>query len=590
MVSEKHCNFLINTGDATAADIEALGEEVRRRVSRRRSASTCEWEIRRIGVPAGGVKELPHEARRRPDGRSVGRARGVAGQRPRLRRRPAGGRLRRLRRSTSAATSWRWCARWSRGPTWSSTRCTAASARTAASRACSNLLGIPYTHSGVLASALAMDKPMAKRVFAAAGIRCPDGSGHGRPHGLSAAIPSPRALRRQADQRRLQRRRHASCARATTSRVRDRASNGSSAPRVAGRALHPRPRAHRRRDGRPRAGRDGAAVSHTASTTTRPNTPTARTDHLIPAPIPQAGLSTRRCAWRKLAHEALGCRGVSRSDFRYDDTAERRAESALSARGQHAARHDAAVAGARAGASTRHLVPRAGRLDGGERAMRRLIAAIRSCGRTPCARAQGPARASPTRPQALAARQPPGRASGAAALRCIAAGRRRRDLAGSRRAAGSVARWPRLGDAPASRPQRRCSASRSSSVLADGRNETTSSQVLARRRRAAGRADLRRRSRGGARAAADPALGRDARPSSAACRTRSTCASPRPRRWRSGSSSSSCSCSAATASVIADAASQRFANLLVVVGAGRAGARRRAAGHAGDASRSCAGA
>ena len=31
-VSEKHCNFLINTGDATAADIETLGENVRRRV------------------------------------------------------------------------------------------------------------------------------------------------------------------------------------------------------------------------------------------------------------------------------------------------------------------------------------------------------------------------------------------------------------------------------------------------------------------------------------------------------------------------------------------------------------------------------
>jgi D-alanine-D-alanine ligase len=38
-----------------------------------------------------------------------------------------------------------------------------------------NLLGIPYTHSGLLASALAMDKPMAKRVFAANNIRCPDG-------------------------------------------------------------------------------------------------------------------------------------------------------------------------------------------------------------------------------------------------------------------------------------------------------------------------------------------------------------------------------------------------------------------------------
>ena len=38
-----------------------------------------------------------------------------------------------------------------------------------------DLLGIPYTHSGVLASALAMDKPMAKRVFASAGLRCPAG-------------------------------------------------------------------------------------------------------------------------------------------------------------------------------------------------------------------------------------------------------------------------------------------------------------------------------------------------------------------------------------------------------------------------------
>jgi D-alanine-D-alanine ligase len=38
-----------------------------------------------------------------------------------------------------------------------------------------DLMAIPYTHSGVLASALAMDKPMAKRVFASAGLRCPQG-------------------------------------------------------------------------------------------------------------------------------------------------------------------------------------------------------------------------------------------------------------------------------------------------------------------------------------------------------------------------------------------------------------------------------
>jgi len=50
-VSEQHCNFLINTGAASAADLEALGEEVRRRV---RAASGIElaWEIKRIGVPS----------------------------------------------------------------------------------------------------------------------------------------------------------------------------------------------------------------------------------------------------------------------------------------------------------------------------------------------------------------------------------------------------------------------------------------------------------------------------------------------------------------------------------------------------------
>jgi len=48
MVSEKHTNFLINTGNATAADIEALGEEVRQRVYDR-FGIRLEWEIRRAG-------------------------------------------------------------------------------------------------------------------------------------------------------------------------------------------------------------------------------------------------------------------------------------------------------------------------------------------------------------------------------------------------------------------------------------------------------------------------------------------------------------------------------------------------------------
>ncbi|WP_427969532.1 UDP-N-acetylmuramate dehydrogenase [Altererythrobacter sp.] len=49
-VSEKHTNFLINTGEATSADIEGLGEEVRRRVYEH-SGVQLEWEIQRVGRP-----------------------------------------------------------------------------------------------------------------------------------------------------------------------------------------------------------------------------------------------------------------------------------------------------------------------------------------------------------------------------------------------------------------------------------------------------------------------------------------------------------------------------------------------------------
>jgi UDP-N-acetylmuramate dehydrogenase len=48
-VSEMHCNFLINLGNATAADIETLGEKVRHRV-KENSGIDLEWEIKRIGV------------------------------------------------------------------------------------------------------------------------------------------------------------------------------------------------------------------------------------------------------------------------------------------------------------------------------------------------------------------------------------------------------------------------------------------------------------------------------------------------------------------------------------------------------------
>jgi UDP-N-acetylmuramate dehydrogenase len=57
-VSEKHCNFLINDANATAEDIEQLGETVRARV-KAQSGILLEWEINRIGIPAEGRPAVP---------------------------------------------------------------------------------------------------------------------------------------------------------------------------------------------------------------------------------------------------------------------------------------------------------------------------------------------------------------------------------------------------------------------------------------------------------------------------------------------------------------------------------------------------
>ena len=57
MVSEMHCNFLINTGTATAHDLELLGETVRARVLAT-SGVRLEWEIKRVGR-AGKEGEVP---------------------------------------------------------------------------------------------------------------------------------------------------------------------------------------------------------------------------------------------------------------------------------------------------------------------------------------------------------------------------------------------------------------------------------------------------------------------------------------------------------------------------------------------------
>jgi len=56
-MSEMHCNFIINDAEATAADIETLGETVRARVFET-SGIMLEWEIKRIGVPLSGAAAM----------------------------------------------------------------------------------------------------------------------------------------------------------------------------------------------------------------------------------------------------------------------------------------------------------------------------------------------------------------------------------------------------------------------------------------------------------------------------------------------------------------------------------------------------
>ena len=61
-MSEKHCNFMINTGDATAFDLEQLGEDVRKKV-RSQSDVLLRWEIKRIGefLPSQSLSRADHE-------------------------------------------------------------------------------------------------------------------------------------------------------------------------------------------------------------------------------------------------------------------------------------------------------------------------------------------------------------------------------------------------------------------------------------------------------------------------------------------------------------------------------------------------
>lgn len=182
------------------------------------------------------------------------------------------------------------------------------------------MLKIPYTHSGVLASALAMDKPMAKRIFEAAGLRCPKGVTLSLDQLVKKdPLPRPFVVKPAAegssvgvyivlenDNRPL-------------SVIMPQPIPSPQPPTpylveeyIAGReitvaVLNNKPLGVT--EIRPLSGFYDYTNKYTDG----------KTEHLCPAPLPKNKYDEVMDLALK-AHQALGCRGLSRADFRFDDT------------------------------------------------------------------------------------------------------------------------------------------------------------------------------------------------------------------------------------------------------------------------------
>ena len=182
-----------------------------------------------------------------------------------------------------------------------------------------DLMEIPYTHSGVLASALALDKPAAKQLFVAAGLRCPDGmvvpraallagDPMARPYvvkptaeGSSVGV---RIVREHDNTRPFDAETWAFGDQVLVERyvpgreITVAVLGEPTGPRALG-ALEIQPR--------------GGFYDYTAKYTD------GQAVHLMPAPLAPA-VYDEALRIAETAHRVLGCRGVSRADLRYDDT------------------------------------------------------------------------------------------------------------------------------------------------------------------------------------------------------------------------------------------------------------------------------
>jgi len=176
------------------------------------------------------------------------------------------------------------------------------------------LVKIPYTHSGVLASALAMDKPMAKQVFAAAGLRCPKGM-IATKETMLEGDPMPRPyVAKPANE--------GSSVGVKIVLENDNfyftAENWSYGDSVLVEEYIPgreitvavlNGKALGVTEIRPKSGFYDYTNKYTDG----------KTEHLCPAPLPKDKFDEAMHI-ALAAHHALGCRGLSRADFRYNDT------------------------------------------------------------------------------------------------------------------------------------------------------------------------------------------------------------------------------------------------------------------------------
>ena len=177
------------------------------------------------------------------------------------------------------------------------------------------ILAVPYTHSGVLASAIAMDKPMSRHVFTSIGIRVADGKVVER-RSLAAGDPMPRPyVVKPIDQ--------GSSVGVHIMRDGDNLAAVEAAEAQFGEKVLVEKYVPGRELTVAVMGDKAVAV-----TELRPRTrfydyeakyTDGVTEHLIPAPIP-GEVYDKAKEWALMAYQALGCTGLARADLRWDDS------------------------------------------------------------------------------------------------------------------------------------------------------------------------------------------------------------------------------------------------------------------------------